>query len=74
MRAIIVFGIAITFITAFCRRDLVYPDVQMRRTAIVCVDWTSPTVSFQLYWLPVTGFYWPFIAGDEKKTVLVEVR
>lgn len=38
MRAIIVFGIAITFITAFCRRDLVYPDVQMGKTAIVRVD------------------------------------
>lgn len=38
MRAIIVFGIAITFITAFCRRDLVYPDVQMGKTAIVSSD------------------------------------
>lgn len=48
MRAIIVFGIAITVITAFCRRDLVYPDVQIGKTAIVRVDWTDPTLSFNL--------------------------
>lgn len=35
MRAIIVFGIAITVIAAFCCGDLVYPDVQMGKTAIV---------------------------------------
>lgn len=35
MRTIIVFGIAITVITAFCYRDLVYPDVQMGTSAIV---------------------------------------
>lgn len=62
MRAIIVFGIAITVITAFCRRDLVYPDVQMGMTVIVWVDW----INLQLYRLVITDFYWPNIAGAEK--------
>ena len=35
MRAIIVFGIAITVIAAFCPRDLVYPDVQMGKPVTV---------------------------------------
>lgn len=66
MRAIIVFGIAITVITAFCRLDLVYPDVQMGVTAIVWVDWINPTSDLQLYRRVITDFYWPTTAGAEK--------
>lgn len=65
MRAIIVFGIAITFITAFCRRDLVYPDVQMEKLPLL--EWISPSLSFQLYWLLITDFYLPVITGGENK-------
>lgn len=57
MRAIIVFGIAITVITAFCRLDLVYPDVQMGMTAIVLVDWINPTSDLRLYRRVITDFY-----------------
>lgn len=66
MRAIIVFGIAITVITAFCHRDLVYPDVQMGMTAIVWVDWINPVWNLQLYRLVITDFYWPNTAEAEK--------
>lgn len=64
MRAIIVFGIAITVITAFCRRDLVYPDAQMGMTAIVWVD--IPVSNLLLYRLVITDIYWPNTAGAEK--------